>query len=282
MHNLIKIFILLSIIIVPRLGYSGVTSPVSDEDAALQQRQQIFDKEQQEDYLAFKKQQNDLPDNKRDKRLRKNEYWLVNKSQDLWLGIFDGKKVKVPGGIYGDIPNDTYQSQQVVRIKKNNRISQFLLKSEVDNIPPVCFNKRDAILKDEPDYMVFYSGCTLGTLEPNSQKHSGYYEILFYEKNHDTLVVLTFFPYSPPDTDVNSFEKSVRKVNDYYVYADNSAFKVVGTDKIIDVDEKTGTPQTTTPNVKSETEEKTDDESDEQEQVLPYVLQRLPQVVNNN
>lgn len=37
--------------------------------------------------LGNKTTQNNLSDNERDKDLYGNEYWLVNKSQDLWVGF---------------------------------------------------------------------------------------------------------------------------------------------------------------------------------------------------
>ncbi|MER0155966.1 hypothetical protein [Klebsiella quasipneumoniae] len=58
--------------------------------------------------LILKKSQNNLTDSERTKMLFQNQYWLINKKQDLWLGFFDGKKVKISKGIYPDINIDSY------------------------------------------------------------------------------------------------------------------------------------------------------------------------------
>lgn len=88
---------------------------------------------------------------------------MINKKQDLWLGFFDGKKVKISKGIYPDINIDSYLPQQIIRIKKGGKLSQFIIKStEVNSYeyPLHCYNKFDAVLLDKPDYLLFYSGCT--------------------------------------------------------------------------------------------------------------------------
>ncbi len=60
------------------------------------QEQQRVDEEYRGDYRNYKNKQNNLPDSQRRKVFSSNEYWLVNKEQDLWLGLFDGKNIKVP------------------------------------------------------------------------------------------------------------------------------------------------------------------------------------------
>lgn len=55
------------------------------------QEQQRVDEEYRGDYRNYKNKQNNLPDSQRSKVFSSNEYWLVNKEQDLWLGLFDGK-----------------------------------------------------------------------------------------------------------------------------------------------------------------------------------------------
>lgn len=113
--------------------------------------------------LILKKSQNNLTDSERTKMLFQNQYWLINKKQDLWLGFFDGKKVKISKGIYPDINIDSYLPQQIIRIKKGGKLSQFIIKStEVNSYeyPLHCYNKFDAVLLDKPDYLLFYSGCT--------------------------------------------------------------------------------------------------------------------------
>ncbi len=62
----------------------------------------------------------------RSKVFSSNEYWLVNKEQDLWLGLFDGKNIKVPANYYKDIPNGGYHQQRILRVKRKGKISQFL------------------------------------------------------------------------------------------------------------------------------------------------------------
>ena len=122
-------------------------------------RQDIFNQEQQENYIEFKSNQNVLPDAKRKKNLRKNEYWLVNKEQDLWMGIFDGKYVKVPGGTYIGIPRETFLPEQLIRVRKGSKTSQFLLTDSIKGYPQNCYNRHDQILIDSSDYTVFYTSC---------------------------------------------------------------------------------------------------------------------------
>lgn len=51
------------------------------------QEQQRVDEEYRGDYRNYKNKQNNLPDSQRSKVFSSNEYWLVNKEQDLWLGL---------------------------------------------------------------------------------------------------------------------------------------------------------------------------------------------------
>ncbi len=41
-----------------------------------------------EQFIEFKNNQNNLADSERVKILFQNQYWLVNKNQDLWVGFF--------------------------------------------------------------------------------------------------------------------------------------------------------------------------------------------------
>ena len=77
--------------------FYAITSPLTkaetiSSEQSWRTRQEIFDQEQHEDYIEFKSKQNNLPDTERSKLLRTNEYWLINKKQNLWIGFFDGKK----------------------------------------------------------------------------------------------------------------------------------------------------------------------------------------------
>lgn len=65
---------------------------------------------------------------------------MVNKEQDLWLGLFDGKNIKVPANYYKDIPNGGYHQQRILRVKRKGKISQFLLQRETNNYPSKCLS----------------------------------------------------------------------------------------------------------------------------------------------
>ncbi|EOC0061136.1 hypothetical protein ACI0YB_002434, partial [Cronobacter turicensis] len=80
-------------------------------------------------FVDFKESQNDLADSERTKKLIQNQYWLVNKNSNLWIGFFDGKRVMVPKGIYPDINSDSYLPEQIIRIKIGEKLSQFVIKS---------------------------------------------------------------------------------------------------------------------------------------------------------
>ncbi|CNK29922.1 Uncharacterised protein [Yersinia frederiksenii] len=247
--------------------------------------QDIFDNEQKQNNIQYKDEQNKLPDSKREKRLSKNQYWLVNKKQDLWLGIFDGKQVVVPGGIYDGITEKTSQYQQVIRVKQNNRISQFLLTNLTQDgveYPPLCISRLDSILKDSLDYVLFYSACTLEGLQLNSPQHEGYYDILFYSKSYDTLIRLNGFPYSASDGNVDHYSKNFIKIKDYYIDSNiEVAFKFIGKDQVVEIDPKTGSYK------KPEKIQERDPSGqwilvDDPEQFKPDLLKRLPEVVVNN
>ncbi|HCI5990863.1 TPA: hypothetical protein NPN76_004731, partial [Klebsiella variicola subsp. variicola] len=109
--------------------FYAITSPLTkaetiSSEQSWRTRQEIFDQEQHEDYIEFKSKQNNLPDTERSKLLRTNEYWLINKKQDLWVGVFNGKYVKIPEGTYVHIPNEILFPESVIRIKKSSKISQ--------------------------------------------------------------------------------------------------------------------------------------------------------------
>ncbi|HBT1495004.1 TPA: hypothetical protein MA334_005563, partial [Klebsiella pneumoniae] len=73
--------------------------------------------------------------------------------------MFDGKYVKIPAGTYVNIPGETLFPESIIRIKRGGKISQFLLLNSNCTYPSVCVNRRDGILFDAHDYMVFYTGC---------------------------------------------------------------------------------------------------------------------------
>jgi hypothetical protein len=284
-----KYFMVVFFISVTQICWSNDKLPViSNEtwkDNSSEIMQGIFDNEQEQENLRYKNEQNKLPDSKREKSLSKNQYWLVNKNQDLWLGIFDAKKVVVPGGIYDGIIEETSQYQQVIRVKQHNKISQFLLTNITQDgveYPPLCMGKLDSILNDSPDYLLFYSACTFESLQLNSQQHEGYYDILFYSKAYDTLIRLNGFPYSASGGNIDSYSKNVKKVKDYYI--DSSigvAFKFTGKDQVVEIDPKTGSYK------KTEKIQERDSSGqwimvDDPEQFKPDLLKRLPAFVISN
>lgn len=67
------------------------TNSMTFSEIFSRQEQQRVDEEYRGDYRNYKNKQNNLPDSQRSKVFSSNEYWLVNKEQDLWLGLFDGK-----------------------------------------------------------------------------------------------------------------------------------------------------------------------------------------------
>lgn len=220
--------------------------------------------------LILKKSQNNLTDSERTKMLFQNQYWLINKKQDLWLGFFDGKKVKISKGIYPDINIDSYLPQQIIRIKKGGKLSQFIIKStEVNSYeyPLHCYNKFDAVLLDKPDYLLFYSGCT--NISPGKDGRRGTsYNILFYSKTFDTLVSINEFT-SSAIIDNKLHAAFLKSKEDYFVYEKNNiAFRINGKDKVEDVNPDPGLPLNR------------DDSSEDADGVLVLPLERLPEINN--
>lgn len=284
-----KYVIAIYFISVTQICWSDDKFSVIDQDTwknhSSELMQRIFDREQMQRYIEYKEEQNKLPDDKRSKSLSENQYWLVNKSQDLWLGIFDGKQIKVPGGTYHDITEDRHQPQQVIRIKRGNRISQFLLTRPIQDgfeYPLLCMNKKDSILKDSQDYLLFYSACTFEDLQRNSHRREGYYDILFYSKTYDSLIRLDGFPYSATSGNVDFYSGNVRKIKNYYINDGYEiAFKFIGKDRVVEVDPKTGAEK------KPEKVEIMNSHGqwvlgDDPEPFNPDLLKRLPEVVVNN
>jgi len=223
-----------------------------------------------EQFIEFKNNQNNLADSERVKILFQNQYWLVNKNQDLWVGFFDGKKIKVPGGVYPDMPAATYLPQQIIRIKMKGKLSQFIIKStgiKTYGHPLHCYNKIDAVLVDKPDYLLFYSGCT-DIIPRNDGRRNVTYDILFYSKIFDTLVSVNSFT-SSEIIDVKSYADALKNKDVYFVYEKTYvAFRIKGKDKVEDVDPDTG----------AQLNRDDDSEDTDGVQVLPF--ERLPDIKN--
>ncbi|HHP1578255.1 hypothetical protein POU90_20865, partial [Klebsiella pneumoniae] len=134
------------------------TNSMTFSEIFSRQEQQRVDEEYRGDYRNYKNKQNNLPDSQRSKVFSSNEYWLVNKEQDLWLGLFDGKNIKVPANYYKDIPNGGYHQQRILRVKRKGKISQFLLQRETNNYPSKCLSVINNIVFDSSLYTYFYSG----------------------------------------------------------------------------------------------------------------------------
>lgn len=192
--------------------------------------------EQNAEYRNYKLEQEKLPDNIRDKKIPHNEYWMINKKQDFWMGIFDGKYVEMPQGS-NDKNNPSYQPQQVIRIKEYNKVSQFLIQS-AEGYPPSCLNWDSKIISESKDFVYFYSGCTSYDFQVNSYKHEGLYYILLYDKKFNTLMEVSSFPYSVPDG-LKYQKESLAYIDGYYAYQ-NGAFRITGRDQFVIVDPDTG------------------------------------------
>ncbi|EOV9568473.1 hypothetical protein ACN5LI_000047 [Cronobacter turicensis] len=220
-----------------------VNSAQLSPDDFWQQEQQSIDEDHREEYRAYKIEQNKLPDDQRDNySLLPNEYWLIDKKQDLWLGFFDGKRTRVPGNIFSDIKNTSYLPQQVIRIKLGYRISQFLLvdynQMEPD-YPLHCYNKNDGVLLNAPEYLLFYSGCTNILLENNGRRKIKY-DILFYSKTFDTMFLINEFD-SFEAIDRKIYSGYLRNKDGYFIFdKTNIAFKINGKDKVENINPKTG------------------------------------------
>ncbi|PVZ78540.1 hypothetical protein C9426_34690 [Serratia sp. S1B] len=243
-----------------------------------------MDTSKNNNFLNYKEAQNNVADNKRDKRIYHNQYWLVNKKQDLWIGFFDGKQIEIKGGVYLGVSDNTFRSQQVIRIRKNNRISQFLWATESQDgvkYPLDCLNTTDFILTDKPDYLLFYSACTFEDLQRNSHKHEGRYDLLLYDKTYDTIIKVDGFPYSVTERNAVFQPDSFEKVNDYYVYRSSGgiAFKIIGKDKAVIIDYDTGKPQPKVPDTDPSTGKTI--MVDDPEGFQPNFLERLPEVNTN-
>lgn len=203
--------------------------------------QNLFDEEEEYRLREYVETQENLPDEDRRKSLSENRYWLVNKEQNLWVGVFNGKQIKVPAGVYINQPKGIFLPEKVVRIKRDNKISQFILNDSDNGYPPYCFNRHDGILKDAPDYMVLYAGCAYND-KIGSQHLSIFYTIIFYSKIFDTMLKLDEFQQSAlQGVNIDSLRKSIKKTNDYYVDSTlDTAFKFIEKDQVVIIDEKTG------------------------------------------
>jgi hypothetical protein len=203
--------------------------------------QDLFDVEEKYRVQEYVETQGNLPDEDRKKRLSENRYWLVNKEQNLWVGVFNGKQIKVPAGVYINQPKVIFLPEKIVRVKRDNKISQFILNDSENGYPSYCFNRHDGVLKDAQDYMVLYAGCAYND-KVGSQHLSVFYTILFYSKIFDTMLKLDEFQQSAlQGIDINSLGKSVKKTNDYYVDSTlDTAFKFIAKDQVVIIDEKTG------------------------------------------
>ncbi|WP_241373078.1 hypothetical protein, partial [Klebsiella pneumoniae] len=254
------------------------TNSMTFSEIFSRQEQQRVDEEYRGDYRNYKNKQNNLPDSQRSKVFSSNEYWLVNKEQDLWLGLFDGKNIKVPANYYKDIPNGGYHQQRILRVKRKGKISQFLLQRETNNYPSKCLSVINNIVFDSSLYTYFYSGCT--SFEPNSTRHSILYDILLYDKIYDAIIVLDSIPYSTPE-DLKYIKESLVSINGYYRYdALDVAFRIIAKDQIVIVDPDTGKALPKVP--------KTDDNGkiilingkpvmvDDPDGYNPVILKRLP------
>lgn len=112
--------------------------------------------------------------------------------------------------------------------------------SAVDGYPNSCLEKNDKIMKDDQFYIYFYSGCTYDSLQRNSIKHDGHYDILLYDKKFNTLVKLDSIPYSIPEGLKYMSESLVLK-NGYYRFdSAQGAFKITRKDQIVIVDPDIG------------------------------------------
>ncbi|WP_337261585.1 MULTISPECIES: hypothetical protein [unclassified Serratia (in: enterobacteria)] len=236
-------FIAFFLLLMTRADYTlAVASVNNDAD----QMQQAFDQDQHDDFIVYKNKQNSLPDSKREKRIFKNQYWLVNKKEDLWLGLFLGKLVEKPAELENHPIGEKLPRQQVIRIKRSNHISQFLLSDEYDiKSPPRCTSRENYILKDSKDYLLFFSGCIFNTFQPKSSRHEGKIDILLYDKTYDNVMVIDNFPYSVLDGGLLPLDygQSINKLNGYYINTSSeykTAFKVIGEEQVISVDPETG------------------------------------------
>jgi competence protein ComGC len=81
MRKLVRFVIPLLLLITIKSVYAVKTSADNADDSISMQK--IFDEEQRENYIIYKNEQNSLSDNQREKALYKNQYWLVNKEQEL-------------------------------------------------------------------------------------------------------------------------------------------------------------------------------------------------------
>ncbi|TDS97888.1 hypothetical protein EDF78_101263 [Rahnella sp. BIGb0236] len=246
--------------------------------------QNLFDQEEKEQILEYKNTQNGLPDNQRKKIIPDNQYWLVNKKQELWLGIFDGKYVRTINQENTIAANEKLAPEKVIRIKQKNHTSQFLIDdNEASNILN-CLNRRDGILSDEEDYMSFYTGCAYHKKSKPDELEI-FYKIFFFSKTFNSIIKLDEFPDSALQGDgIDIFNKSIKKIKDYYVDTSiEAAFKFVGVDKIIVVNDKTGKPQPKTPKLDGNGNVVMTNGKpvlvDDPEGFQPIFLERLPEVI---
>lgn len=278
-----KIFIKYSILVILLLGarnswsHDSTSSELnntsiskSNLEQLAQKQQQWIDEDNREKHKQYKEEQNEILDEQRDKDfLPYNEYWLIDKKQDLWLGFFDGKWDMVPDNTYPDIKGDKYLPQQVIRIKQGSKTSQFLLDSYIgmdSDYPLHCYNKADGVLLNSSEYILFYSGCVNVTPEANGRRKISY-DILLYSKKYDTIVSVNSFD-SIKLIDSKLYSDYLKYNNAFFVYEKTGmSFKIDGKDKAIDVDSNSGKPL---------------DVGSDYDSIQSFILKRLPEKKENN
>jgi len=143
---------------------------------------------ERQQYRAYKDEQNKLPDNKRDKYLLQNEYWLVNKYEKLWFGLFNGKYSYFALGKYRpSLPIGRYAQEKILRIKKDEKTIQFRLYSDDDVYPLDCDSYRGFIYKDTTNYTAFFTSCGYKENNRDDAKTAMHVYVFIYDKRTTSL-----------------------------------------------------------------------------------------------
>lgn len=143
---------------------------------------------ERQQYRVYKDEQNKLPDNKRDKYLLQNEYWLVNKDEKLWFGLFNGKYLYFASDKYRPgLPMGGYAQEKILRIKAEGKIIQFRLYADDDVYPLDCDSYRGLIYKDTRNYTAFLTSCGYKENNQHDAKTAMHVYVFIYDKRTTSL-----------------------------------------------------------------------------------------------
>ncbi len=184
-HILCFLFFVLSVILSENvIAYGGsFKGAVENPDPAILEHEN-----ERQQYRIYKDQQSKLSDNERSKYLLQNEYWLVNKNEKLWLGLFKGKYIySAPSKYRPGLSAGRYIQEKILRIKIDKKILQFRLYAGDDAYPSDCDTYRGVVYKDTKNYTAFLTSCGYKENNQDDAENLFHVYIFIYDKSTSSL-----------------------------------------------------------------------------------------------